>query len=430
MFVLLKLNLQANGIYRDGVGARSMAMGGTETGSAADALGAMAANPAGLGFLTDTEFQLGIAGAVTEGNFNKASISNGNLNDSPNALPEAALAVPLGKTPFTVGLSFIPDSALLANWTYVDPPGGLGGTTSYGLQTHKSEIILLRSAVGIGVQLGSKLAVGANVGLVYNENTMQSPYTFQNLQPNPNSLNGAKTLLDLHTSGFGVNAEVGLLFRPLANLQFGLAYKSPTTVNSTGDATGDPYAQFDTSPGQLAFHYDAAVKTKFPQTASIGMNWQFHPRWQLALQMDWINWSSAFDNLPVSLKNGSNPGVNAALGSSFKDTIPLNWSDEFVYRAGVEFAVTDNLFLRGGYAYGQNPVPDDTLTPLTAAILEHTVTAGIGYRYGRYQFDLAYQYELPASRHVGTSGLLAGEYSNSTTDVSVHVFALTTRVSF
>ena len=168
----------------------------------------------------------------------------------------------------------------------------------------------------------------------------------------------------------------------------------------------------------------------FPQEVRAGASWKFLPQWRLALQVDWIDWADAFHNLPLSFSNGSNATVNGALGSSFNESIPLNWQSEFVYRAGMEFDVTKNLALRAGYCYGSSPVPDSTLTPLTAAIMEHTLTAGVGYHWQQWEVDLAYQYDIPATQNVGTSGLLSGEYSNSSTEVSAHTLALTTTVHF
>lgn len=119
---------------------------------------------------------------------------------------------------------------------------------------------------------------------------LKAPYIFQNLQPGPNGpdnrpYDGAKTLLDMHTSGFGSNAQMGMVFRATTNLQFGLAYQSETRVNTTGGASGDPYAQFNAPPGSLAFHYDISVRNIFPQEASAGVSWKFHPQWRLALQI-------------------------------------------------------------------------------------------------------------------------------------------------
>jgi long-chain fatty acid transport protein len=422
------LNAVAGGIYGNGVSASSMSMAGADVAWAADPLSAMTENPAGLGFLDRPEIDLGAVGGWIQGSFNKPGVSSGSLADTLQALPDGAIGFPLKKWPVTFGLSIAPQSALLADWHYNDPPGGLGGLTSYGYQQDKSEILLLRSALGAAVKINSKFSFGASVGLLYNENELVAPYIFQNLQPA--TVNGAKTLLNLHTTGFGADATAGMIFRATTNLQFGLFYQSESVLNTSGDASGDPYAQFGVQPGPLAFHYDAEVKNKFPQMVSAGASWQFHPQWRAALQVDWVDWADAFNTLHVSLSQGSNPTVDTVLGSSFKDNVPLDWQSEFVYRAGLEYDVTKNLALRLGYCYGPSPVPDSTLTPMTAAINEHIISAGAGYHWRNFSVSLAYQYYIPATQNVGVSGLRSSEYSGTSTTVSAHLLAITTSITF
>ena len=419
----------ADGTDDNGIGARSMAMGGADVAWAADPLGAMGVNPAALSFLDSPELTLGGVGGIVQGQFNKPGVSNGSLDGNPEALPEGAFAMPIAKLPVVIGLSFVPESMMLANWHYGDPPGGLGGV-SYGNQQDRSEILALRSALGVAVQVTRDFSFGSSVGLIYNKNELTTPYVFQNLQPNPNGLNGAKTLLNLQTEGLAWNAQVGLMYRVTPDLQIGISYESETKIVSTGDATGDPSAQFHLPPGSLPFHYDTTVTNTLPQEVRAGLSWKFQPQWRLAVQVDWIDWSDAFKNLPLSFKNGSNPSVNAALGSSFSESIPLDWQSRFVYRAGLEYSVTPSLTLRAGYSYGGNPVPSSTLTPMTAAIMEQTVTAGIGYHWKQFQVDLAYQYDLPVTESIQTSGLRSGEYSNSTIKVSAQEIALSTTVKF
>jgi len=431
-FAAQKISVQANGIYGNGTGAESMAMGGADVGWAQGPLAAMGDNPAGLGFLTGKELDLGGVGGMVDGQFSKASAdSRGNLNDTPRALPDGAFGMQLGKTPISVGIAFVPESMLLADWSYLDPPGGLGGHVSYGNQTDKSEILVLRSSAGVSVRLNPKLSIGLSLGAVYNKNELVTPYIFQNLSTPDAGYDGAKTLLDLNTSGFGWNAQIGMLYRPLTNLQFGLSYQNRYTVDTTGSASGNAGAQFG-HPGDSAysFNYHAQVDNTFPNQISLGGSWKFLPNWRLAAEVDWIDWAGAFDNLPVKLSNGSGTIVTGALGKSLQDSIPLDWKNEFVYRVGLEYAPVKNLFLRAGYCYGNSPVPDSTLTPMNAAIMEHTITAGIGYRWRAYELDLAYQCSLPATQNVGTSALRDGEYSNSSTTVFANLFALTMKVNF
>jgi long-chain fatty acid transport protein len=425
---VLPLSVSANGISRDGVGARSMALAGADASFTEDPLSSMSLNPAGLVYARQPEAALGFLGGFVSGDYQKAGSIRGDLDESFRALPEAALALPVGDR-FTLGISFVPDSLSLADWRYVDAPGGLNGTTTYGLQEHRSQLVLLRSAVGAAIRVHPTFAFGVSIGLLYNENQLRAPHIFQDLQPSA-AANGAKTLLDLETSGFGWNVQIGALYSPLTNLQFSLTYKTEAEVSTDGDATGDPYAQFGVAPGPLAFHYDANVENTFPQEITAGASWRFHPKWRLAVQVDFLDWSSAFRTLPVRLDNGDNPAVNAVLGSSFQDNVLLNWKDRVVYRTGVEYALSDDFFLRAGYAYGRSPVPDDTLTPLTAVIMEHTVSAGIGYVTKKWGLDLAWQYDLPTTRDVENSRLRSGEYSNSAVSVSVHRVAVTGRYRF
>ncbi len=49
------------------------------------------------------------------------------------------------------------------------------------------------------------------------------------------------------------------------------------------------------------------MKNILPQSVNGNVAWHVNPRWMLAFQTDWVNWGSAFVNLPVTLTNGTNP---------------------------------------------------------------------------------------------------------------------------
>ena len=152
------------------------------------------------------------------------------------------------------------------------------------------------------------------------------------------------------------------------------------------------------------------------------MAWETTRRLTLTTQFDWINWGNAFQVLDVRLRQGNNADLNGLLGSDrLDDTVPLRWRDQFVGRLGVEHTLDDarHWTLRAGYAYSNNPVPDATLTPLTATITEHLLTGGVGFRPGSaWRFDLSAQWGVPASARVHRSDLAAGEYPDSVTRVS------------
>jgi long-subunit fatty acid transport protein len=419
---------QTGGALQNGSSGRAASLGGTNVASVTSPMEAMQSNPAGLANLNSPSLDLSVISLFASGSFANSVSSSGTVQSTAGTLPYGGFAMPLGKSRFRLGLSVTPDLLMSAKWTYLDPPGDAGGA-SYGVQPNQSSIVALRSAAGVGFAVNRKLSLGGTVGVIYNSNHLQAPYIFQQ-QP---QLAGLKTLLDLHAAGIGWNGSFGALITPSSKLQLGFSYRTKTTVHAHGSASGNAGAQFAALSLALQpdFHYDAEVDTKFPQAFTGGLSWQAYRHIRMNFQGQWIGWSGAFDQLPVKLTNGNNTDINSVVGSNaLQDVVPLQWRDQGVFGVGVESPVGENFALRGGYSYATNPVPSSTLTPLTAAILQHTIGTGMGYSHGRYHFDFAYQVQLPSSGSVGQSGLLGGEYNNSRVNVMVQSLTLTTRVHF
>ena len=423
-FCLLPSAFSAS-LYQDGAGARAKSMGGAGAAVADDPLSALFDNPAALGSLDRLSAQLDADGLFEHGTFHNRANPHAD-GDAAGAIGEFAASVPLGPVRLAVG--FNPDMAVKARWHYFDAPGGADGATSYGFNANQSEILLLRTALGVGWQVTPQFSVGASAGLLYNENQLQTPYVFQR-QP---VLRTVKTLLDLQTDGFGVNGEFGLRWQPIQKVTLSLAYTTPARVKTAGKASGNAgvqLANLGLGAARPDFEYSAQVINTFPGTLSAA--WQARRGLTLAAQFDWIHWSGAFTSLPVRLTSGNNADLNGLVGSSrLNDDIPLRWGDQYVGRVGVEQAFGTHWTVRAGYAYGNNPVPDGTLTPLTAAITEHLLTTGVGYTTGRWRFDAAYQWQVPATARVGRSDLAAGEYSDSVTSVYIHAVSLTARMEY
>jgi long-subunit fatty acid transport protein len=282
-----------------------------------------------------------------------------------------------------------------------------------------------RSAAAVSYSISSRVSVGVSMSAVYNANTLVMPYVFQS---NP-SLAGLKTLLDLHTSGFGWNSAFGITARPTSHWEFGAAYRTHSAIVSNGTATGNMGAQFAALgiPFQPAFSYRGQVKVEIPQSALLNIGWQRSPVLRLNFQTDWTNWNRSFANLPVTLTQGTNSDINGFLGTTgIKDVIPLNWKDQFSFRFAAERKLLENVTVSAGYVHRNNPVPSSTLSPLTAAIMGNGISAGLGYSRGIARFDVAYQINLIASQSVGTSALLSGDFSQSRLKVGTQGLILST----
>lgn len=417
----------AQSFYWNASTPSSVALGGIYVPSSSNAQDALAANPAGLTALGAKTLELTATTVIPRGSFSNSVNNNAHLDGTPGMLPYGAFGMPIHHSRFTWAVAFLPDLMSVANWHYVDAPGVAGA--SYGLQEQHSAIIAGRGVTGLGIAVSPRLSLGVSLGVDYNTNTLIAPYIFQS-QP---QLAGLKTLLALRTSGYGWNGSVGGLFRASRKVEFGVAWKSSTVIMSHGGASGDAWAQFNalSIPGPSNFEYQAQVRNVLPQSVLASVSWQARPNWMLAFQTDWVNWGGAFQNLPVTLTNGTNATINSVVGSStLIDGVPLNWKDQYTFHVGAERTLTERASLRFGYAYSNNPVPSSTLTPMTAAIMSNQLSTGLTYNLGHSRLEAAYVFDATAHQHVGQSGLLSGEYNNSTVGVGTQALTLGYSVHF
>lgn len=426
--MLFAAKTRAQDFYQTTTSAQSLAQGGVYVPSSGGVLDALSANPAGLTAIGGRTVEANVSTVLARGSFTNAVNTNGTINTFGGVLPYGAFGTPLGQSRFSIGLGVMPELMMSADWKYMDAPGAAGA--SYGLQQNKSAILGMRSAVGVGIHVSPKFSVGATIGAVYNSNTLQAPYIFQS-QP---VLAGAKTLLDLQTTGVGWNASVGFLARPSSRVQFGLSYKSHTVIESNGTATGNAGVQLAAiglGAARPDFAYDAMVRNIFPQSMLANVVWQASSLWVIGLQSGWVNWKNSFATLPVTLTNGNNSDLNGLLGSNgLQDTVPLHWKDQFTFRAGVQRSIGENLTWSGGFAHSNNPVPSATLTPMTAAIMQNQLSTGLAFGKGPYRFNLGYALGLTAQSNVTTSQLLSGEYNNSQVRVGTQTLNFGTTFRF
>lgn len=417
-FALIAPSAFSQSFYWNTASARSQALGGVFVPSASDPLDALAANPAALTTLAGRSLDFSMSVIQPRGSFSNAVNSDAQLSKTPGLLPYMAFGMPISHSRFSFGVGFLPDLMSQANWHYFDAPSSSG--VSYGYQQQESAILAGRIVGGVGFRVSKQISLGATIGTDYNSNTLVAPYIFQTTP----GLEGAKVLLNLHTKGYGINESVGALLRPTSKLEFGVAWKSHTIINSHGSAYGDAYAEFNalSVPTSVPSNYTymAMVHNVLPQSVLGSVAWYGFPRWVLAFQTNWVNWGNAFVNLPVTLTNGT----NAALPSTLIDGIPLNWKDQYSYHFGVERNLTERMSLRAGYAYGNNPVPGATLNPMTAAIMTNQISTGLSYNINKSRIDLAYTFDPTSTAHVGLSALQAGEYNNSTVKVGTQGLTL------
>ena len=139
-----------------------------------------------------------------------------------------------------------------------------------------------------------------------------------------------------------------------------------TTESALDFDEGEMLLNLGPQMGTVKYRNVTMENFTWPQQMEFGLSYRPAPRWLLAFDVSWINWSSAIEVVKVK---ASNPSM--ALPPSLQDlTIPfeMNWNDQWVFALGAQYELSDNFTLRAGYNYGKSPVPDENLNPLFPAI--------------------------------------------------------------
>ena len=372
---------QSVGVYRGVFGGRDAALASADSVLGQTPMAALAWNPAGLADAESTELDLGFAAVSARGRFANRVDANGLLRDATGIVPDGAFVYPLRNRSIVVSGGMLTDGAIAGSWRYRDVPGAAGAT--YGLETHRSGVLVLRPTAGVAARLGSKFAVGGSVSMLWNRNELKAPYIFQTQAP----LVGLKTLLDVHATGHGWGASLGAVAHPHPRVTAGLAWRSQTTLTTRGSASGDAWAQFAALgvDADASFDYAAAVRNSFPSMVAGGASVIVTPacdggRTARALGLAQRVLQPADHADRRHQRRDQQP---RRLGRDRRDRAArLEEPDRRPRRHRVS-ATHRRCVLRAGYAYGPSPVPTGTLTPMTAAIVEHTLGFGAGLLQGK-----------------------------------------------
>lgn len=174
--------------------------------------------------------------------------------------------------------------------------------------------------------------------------------------------------------------------------------------------------------------YDAATELSEPQTAGVGLNFDANPRWNIALEGVWMDWSAAESVMPFILTNGSNPNVNILVNANpangnFTYPFPLRWKDSWTGKAGVAFKATETTTLRAGYLHGSNPVPDNTVFVAFPAISSQALTFGAGFPLLGVPVEMSLVHAMKANiTGIASGHMLGTEYQQSVTTMKQNVF--------
>ena len=286
------------------------------------------------------------------------------------------------------------------NRTY---PLGVDGKPSparYDLVQSKSILVLPTAAVAVRVTDTLDVGLAAHlVAIAIDELSVSSSETSTTLCPN-HEYRPCDSLGRLRATGISGAASLGAMLRPTPWLALGLAVRTGAKIDASGTIEGKaPLATpVVVTPG------DARVTTHLPWVLRAGARVLFH---EGAFETADLEVDVIYEGWGASEGDGSHlviPKVN--LYRDIDATLIHHYKDTFGVRVGGAFNTEVGegvLTLRAGSYFDSaatNPaatrVDFDTLAKLA-------VTAGVGYRWGRFGLNAAYA-EVFAADRVVTDG--------------------------
>ncbi len=380
VLLLMTSGLLANGLNLNGVGTKSVTMGGAFIGLAND-YSAIFWNPAGLTQIKKPQFFLFETNLMPDCSY----VGNGGYTGISSTTKS--------KTYFSGAIGYlhpINDRLIVGLGVYI--PAGVGsswneeglalmtGGTEY---TWRSFFCIATFSPTIAYKITDTFSLGATFNVNYGYLKMERYVVGQYTEK-------------LH--GWTVGATFGAFYKPSDRFSAGLMFRTPSKVTFKGTAEMPGAAGYG-----LPTEVDAEREATWPMFMGAGI--AFKPVEKLTLTADaqYTNWKK-MQEIPITF---SNDYWNAYFGSA--NAFVWNWKNAVQWRFGAEYAVNQTWAIRGGYYYDPTVAPTNTLNILLPEATYNAVTFGIGIHTGKVQLDFGVEY-LMGKDATKTEGQMTGVY--------------------
>jgi long-chain fatty acid transport protein len=186
------------------------------------------------------------------------------------------------------------------------------------------------------------ISIAGGIRFLYNDATVKSSGVVT-----PTGLTASRDL-EGDTTEWGYN--LALSIRPNQKSNISVTYRSNIDLDFDGDAT------LSTNLFNTSVSTGASVTVPAPAVLAVAGAYTFD---RLTVELEWDRtfWSE-YETLDFQYDTTL---TNPVLAAAFGQPIPKDWKDTNAFRIGLTYQLNKTVALMGGFAYDENPVPDDTL---------------------------------------------------------------------
>ena len=253
----------------------------------------------------------------------------------------------------------------------------------------------------VGLNFNHKIYLGATLGVTdiyYRESSTYEEWDDQNVIPNFVDMQFDSYL---RTTGTGYNFKFGLIYKPINEVRLGASIHTPTFYDMHDFFHTSMYSRNDFEDTGVVDdagysplnNYDYQLHT--PLRATFSGAFVIAKKGLISVDYEYVDYSSA------KLRKGGDGYGFTPENQEIKDA----YKSVGNIRVGGELRATNNLSLRAGYEYYPTAYKSTSLgnDQFKSNDELNVYSAGLGYRFGSFTFDLAYrmtdmmEYELPYS---------------------------------
>lgn len=417
LFAISPVVLAGHGLNVIGSGTESLGMAGADFAVARDSA-AVNINPAGLTQLRTRTSDVA-AEAFNTGQLGHSDIygNDRNENDIPSGLIlTASYARPIARWPNVVaGVGLFAQGG--TGFAYDNMPN------AFGTQDDLSSIFgAFKLATGLGWKVDERLSLGATLGVSY-ASARQKFFPNTSVAPdesNPGFPGFFGLRLDSGTA-IASNLKFGLQYRLSPTVTLGVVYSSATELKIHGATLKANYDALGL--GRVTYRNARLDGFALPQEFGAGLAWQAAPRWLIATELNWLDWSRALGTTNLRAREPNVADLPEGL-QSLDLPQELNWRDLYAASVGTAWNYDNRTVLRAGYDRVRNPSPRETISPLLNVFAQDEITFGFSRVVDeRRTFGFALQWQLPRTERYSNPQLPFGENAKERFEVFGLIFS-------
>jgi hypothetical protein len=264
-------------------------------------------------------------------------------------------------------------------------------------------------ALGLAANFNDKLMLGGSLGVPIYDYRREASFTEADATEAVNGFDFFTFEEKLSTKGAGINARIGLIYKPQEFWRIGLAFHTPTAYSLTDSYESSIVANMERGDGRILGAYsldytgDQPVETKYmlitPYRVMGSLSYVIREiqdvtrqRGFLTADVEYVNYKAASFTTD---EESDNIDAYRSYYKQLNRVIDNTYKGAFNFRAGGELKFTTWMIRLGGAYYG-NPYKNTE----NGKGERVNLTGGLGYRDKGFFIDLTYVHSLNRDIHI------------------------------